>query len=50
VKSPTVQHKITPGDEPAVGIAFIWRRLQIETAESNSIRLANIAAKIDRPV
>jgi len=29
VKGPTVQHTITPGDEPAIGIAFIWRRFQI---------------------
>jgi putative SOS response-associated peptidase YedK len=26
VKGPTVQHTITPGDEPALAAAFIWRR------------------------
>jgi putative SOS response-associated peptidase YedK len=29
VDGPTVQHTITPGDEPAIGIAFVWRRFQI---------------------
>jgi putative SOS response-associated peptidase YedK len=26
---PTIQHTITPGDLPAVGIAFLWRRFEI---------------------
>jgi putative SOS response-associated peptidase YedK len=26
---PTVQHTITPGDLPAVGIAFLWRQFEI---------------------
>jgi putative SOS response-associated peptidase YedK len=26
VPGPTVQHTITPGDEEAIGIAFLWRR------------------------
>jgi len=30
VEGPTVQHTITPGDEPAIGLAFIWRRFDIE--------------------
>ena len=30
VEGPTVQHTITPGDEPAIGIAFVWRRFDIE--------------------
>jgi putative SOS response-associated peptidase YedK len=29
VTGPTIQHTITPGDEPAIGIAFVWRRFQI---------------------
>ena len=30
VPGPTVQHTITPGDEAAIGIAFVWRRFDIE--------------------
>ena len=30
VEGPSVQHTITPGDEPAIGIAFVWRRFEIE--------------------
>lgn len=28
IEGPTLQHTITPGDEPAIGIAFVWRRFQ----------------------
>lgn len=28
IKGPTIQHTITPGDEAAIGIAFVWRRFQ----------------------
>jgi putative SOS response-associated peptidase YedK len=30
IEGPTIQHTITPGDEPAIGIAFVWRRFQVE--------------------
>jgi len=29
IAGPTVQHTITPGDLPAVGIAVLWRRFEI---------------------
>jgi len=29
VKGPTIQHVITPGDEPALAAAFVWRRYDI---------------------
>lgn len=28
MEGPTLQHTITPGEEPAIGIAFVWRRFQ----------------------
>ncbi|MEY4965748.1 MAG: hypothetical protein RL274_1331 [Pseudomonadota bacterium] len=28
MEGPTIQHTITPGEEPAIGIAFVWRRFQ----------------------
>ncbi len=28
IEGPTIQHTITPGDEAAIGIAFVWRRFQ----------------------
>jgi len=30
IDGPTIQHTITPGDEAAIGIAFVWRRFQVE--------------------
>src|SRR5690348_11187423 len=29
IEGPTIQHVITPGDEPAIAIAFVWRRFEI---------------------
>jgi putative SOS response-associated peptidase YedK len=29
VKGPTIQHVITPGDEPVLAAAFVWRRYDI---------------------
>jgi len=29
IEGPTIQHSITPGDEPALAAAFVWRRFQI---------------------
>jgi putative SOS response-associated peptidase YedK len=29
VKGPTIQHVITPGEEPALAAAFVWRRYDI---------------------
>jgi len=29
VKGPTIQHIVTPGDEPALAAAFVWRRYDI---------------------
>jgi len=30
IEGPTVQHTITPGQEPAVAAAVIWRRFELE--------------------
>lgn len=30
IDGPSVQHTITPGDEAAIGIAFLWRRFEIK--------------------
>ena len=30
VEGPTVQHTITPGDEPALAAAVVWRRFELE--------------------
>lgn len=30
IEGPSIQHTITPGDEPAIGIAMIWRRFEAE--------------------
>jgi len=30
IEGPTIQHVITPGDEPALAAAFVWRRFEIE--------------------
>lgn len=29
IEGPTIQHTITPGDEPAVSAAFVWRKFDI---------------------
>src|SRR6187551_730960 len=29
VKGPTIQHVVTPGDEPVLAAAFVWRRTDI---------------------
>lgn len=29
VEGPTIQHTITPGDEPALAAAFVWRRFEV---------------------
>jgi putative SOS response-associated peptidase YedK len=31
VKGPTIQHIITPGDEPVLAAAFVWRRYDISS-------------------
>lgn len=30
IEGPTIRHIITPGDEPALAAAFIWRRFKVE--------------------
>jgi putative SOS response-associated peptidase YedK len=29
MEGPTIQHTVTPGDEPAISAAFVWRRFDI---------------------
>ncbi len=34
VKGPTIQHVVTPGDEPVLAAAFVWRRYEIAGRET----------------